>query len=47
MPTRITAYRKVENQPEQGYIIAMGGQATEVTHEDAEKLGRYLLFEDN
>lgn len=44
---RIVAYRKDMSNPAEGYVITIGSYAqVEITQEEADRLGRYLLFDD-
>ena len=46
IPVGINAYRHNDNNPAEGYWLAIGGQHARLTPEQADQLGRYLLFDD-
>lgn len=46
VPVGINAYRHNDTNPAEGYWLAIGGQHVRLTRQQADQLGRYLLFDD-
>lgn len=46
-PVGVHAHRKTHDNPADGYVIVVGSTRVELSKSDAERLGRWLLFEDN
>lgn len=46
-PVGVHSHRKTRDNPADGYVIVVGSTRVELSKSDAERLGRWLLFEDN